>query len=76
MFIYLFTFRKQLDFKVPGVPLIPTLAMIFNVYLMLKLPGLTWARLGVWLLIGKYRNEMVVYTRLCVNQNLKLKGVL
>lgn len=37
----------------PMVPILPAAAMFFNIYLMLKLPALTWARLGVWLVIGK-----------------------
>ncbi|CAD5124924.1 DgyrCDS13168 [Dimorphilus gyrociliatus] len=44
--------KRKLDFMAPMVPILPAAAMFFNIYLMLKLPPLTWARLGVWLVIG------------------------
>ena len=37
----------------PAVPFLPSLAMFMNIYLMLKLPALTWARLGIWICIGE-----------------------
>ncbi|SEN56384.1 amino acid permease [Lihuaxuella thermophila] len=43
-------------FRCPWVPVIPGLAIIFCLYLMLQLPGDTWVRFGIWLLIG-----LVVY---------------
>ena len=43
-------------FKVPFVPLIPILAVLFCGYLMLQLPLFTWSGFVVWLLIG-----LVVY---------------
>ncbi|TAK67744.1 MAG: amino acid permease [Bacteroidetes bacterium] len=43
--------RKRM-FKTPLVPLIPLLGIGMCLYLMLGLPVLTWARFGVWLLIG------------------------
>ena len=39
-------------FRVPFVPLIPILGILTCVGLMATLPGDTWLRLGVWLLIG------------------------
>ena len=48
-----YDYRKKLSFMAPCVPLLPSLAMFFNIYLMLKLPGLTWARLGIWICIGE-----------------------
>lgn len=39
-------------FKVPLVPAIPILAILFCGYLVLQLPITTWIGFGVWLLIG------------------------
>ncbi|MEJ8855755.1 amino acid permease [Variovorax robiniae] len=39
-------------FRVPGVPIIPVLGIIFCLVLMSALPGDTWLRLVVWLAIG------------------------
>ena len=48
------TFRRKLRFMAPAVPLLPCTAMFANTYLMLKLPSLTWARLGIWVFVGRY----------------------
>ncbi|KAJ8985024.1 hypothetical protein NQ317_016935 [Molorchus minor] len=42
----------KLSFKVPLVPLIPCLSVVFNVYLMLELDLQTWIRFIVWLVVG------------------------
>ncbi|KAJ8943479.1 hypothetical protein NQ318_006332 [Aromia moschata] len=42
----------KLSFKVPLVPFIPCLSVLFNVYLMLQLDLQTWIRFAVWLIIG------------------------
>ncbi|XP_037031589.1 cationic amino acid transporter 4 [Bradysia coprophila] len=47
---------SELQFKVPFVPLIPALSILFNIELMVHLSVLTWLRLLVWLIIG-----MLVY---------------
>ncbi|HVF39444.1 MAG TPA: amino acid permease [Gemmatimonadaceae bacterium] len=39
-------------FRTPLVPLVPILAILICGYMMFSLPGDTWLRLGVWLLIG------------------------
>ncbi len=39
-------------FKTPMVPLVPILGIIVSLYLMASLPGSTWLRLIVWLVIG------------------------
>jgi APA family basic amino acid/polyamine antiporter len=39
-------------FRVPWVPLVPLLGMIFSLAQMLALPRDTWIRLVVWMLIG------------------------
>ncbi|KLU67651.1 putative amino acid permease YhdG [Desulfosporosinus acididurans] len=39
-------------FRCPGVPVVPLLAAAFSLFLMFKLPGATWIRFFVWLVIG------------------------
>ncbi len=39
-------------FRVPLVPVVPIIGALLCVYLMTKLPGLTWLRFGVWLVVG------------------------
>jgi len=41
-------------FKVPFVPVVPILAVVFCGYLVLQLPKLTWISFGVWLVIGLF----------------------
>jgi len=43
-------------FRVPGVPIVPILGILFCLLLMVGLPLITWIRLVVWLVIG-----MVIY---------------
>ncbi len=53
-------------FKLPWNPLIPVLGILFCAYLMINLPGVTWMRYFIWLLIGfviyfgySYRNSVL-----------------
>jgi APA family basic amino acid/polyamine antiporter len=39
-------------FRCPGVPLVPILAVLASFYLMLNLPGATWIRFIVWMVVG------------------------
>jgi len=39
-------------FKVPLFPLVPALGIVLCSYLMISLPGVTWLRFAVWLVIG------------------------
>jgi APA family basic amino acid/polyamine antiporter len=39
-------------FKTPLVPVVPLLGIAMCLYLMLALPPITWARFGVWLVVG------------------------
>jgi APA family basic amino acid/polyamine antiporter len=39
-------------FRVPGVPVVPILGILFCLLLMVGLPLVTWVRLVVWLVIG------------------------
>ncbi|KAF0877027.1 CTR3 protein, partial [Crocuta crocuta] len=41
-----------LHFKVPALPLLPLVSIFVNVYLMMQMTAGTWARFGVWMLIG------------------------
>jgi len=43
-----------LHFKVPALPLLPLMSIFVNVYLMMQMTAGTWARFGVWMLIGRY----------------------
>jgi basic amino acid/polyamine antiporter, APA family len=46
--------QPQLDrpFRVPGMPVVPILGALFCFWLMYSLPGETWLRLMIWLVIG------------------------
>src|SRR3954453_3486011 len=39
-------------FRVPLVPALPVLSALASIYLMLNLPGETWIRFAVWMLLG------------------------
>jgi APA family basic amino acid/polyamine antiporter len=39
-------------FRVPGVPVVPILGILFCLLLMAGLPAVTWLRLAVWLAVG------------------------
>jgi len=39
-------------FRVPWVPFTPMISVVSCFYLMYKLPGVTWIRFGIWLLVG------------------------
>jgi APA family basic amino acid/polyamine antiporter len=39
-------------FRTPAVPVVPVLAVLCAVYLMLNLPGETWLRFLIWMVIG------------------------
>jgi amino acid transporter len=41
-------------FRTPWVPLVPILGIVISVYLMYNLPGITWLRLVVWLVLGMF----------------------
>ncbi|XP_048653162.1 cationic amino acid transporter 3 isoform X2 [Marmota marmota marmota] len=43
---------SPLHFKVPAVPFLPLVSIFVNVYLMMQMTAGTWARFGVWMLIG------------------------
>ena len=40
-------------FQMPMVPLIPVVSIFCNIALMMNLKPLTWARLGIWMAVGK-----------------------
>jgi APA family basic amino acid/polyamine antiporter len=39
-------------FRVPWVPLTPLISIVACIYLMIQLPGVTWIRFAIWLIIG------------------------
>ncbi|HKV73814.1 MAG TPA: amino acid permease [Gemmatimonadales bacterium] len=39
-------------FRVPWVPFTPLISVFSCLYLMYKLPGITWIRFGIWLVVG------------------------
>jgi APA family basic amino acid/polyamine antiporter len=41
-------------FRVPWVPFIPAMGILFNGYMMYKLGWVNWARLIIWLIIGLF----------------------
>jgi APA family basic amino acid/polyamine antiporter len=43
---------RHRPFRVPWVPFTPMISVVSCFYLMYKLPGITWIRFGIWLLIG------------------------
>ncbi|XP_013395722.1 probable cationic amino acid transporter [Lingula anatina] len=63
--------RRKFQFMAPAVPYLPAGAMFINIYLMLKLPPLTWARLGVWLLVG-----FLIYFLYSIHNSKKGKNML
>ncbi|CAH9134756.1 unnamed protein product [Cuscuta epithymum] len=46
------SFGHSGGFVCPCVPLLPILSILINVYLLINLGAATWARVGIWLLIG------------------------
>ncbi|XP_066105281.1 cationic amino acid transporter 3 [Saccopteryx bilineata] len=42
----------RLHFKVPALPLLPLMSVFVNIYLMMQMTPGTWARFGVWMVIG------------------------
>jgi APA family basic amino acid/polyamine antiporter len=43
---------RSRPFRVPWVPFTPMISVFACLYLMYKLPGITWIRFGIWLLVG------------------------
>lgn len=41
-------------FRVPLVPFVPAFSVLLNIYLMLQLDPMTWIRLLIWMVIGKF----------------------
>jgi APA family basic amino acid/polyamine antiporter len=44
--------QRPRPFRVPWVPLTPLISIVACVYLMVQLPGITWIRFGIWLVVG------------------------
>ncbi|MGH7616457.1 MAG: amino acid permease [Gemmatimonadaceae bacterium] len=43
---------RHRPFRVPWVPLTPLISIVACLYLMIQLPGVTWVRFVVWLILG------------------------
>jgi APA family basic amino acid/polyamine antiporter len=57
-------------FRVPLVPVVPIIGALLCVYLMTKLPGTTWLRFGLWLVLGLIIYALYGYR----NSNLRKDG--
>jgi APA family basic amino acid/polyamine antiporter len=44
--------ERPRPFRVPWVPLTPLISIVACIYLMVQLPGVTWIRFGIWLVVG------------------------
>jgi len=44
--------ERPRPFRVPWVPLTPLISIVACIYLMIQLPGVTWIRFGIWLVVG------------------------
>lgn len=44
--------NMERKFRCPGVPYTPILTIIFCIYLMISLPGITWVKFAVWTVAG------------------------
>jgi APA family basic amino acid/polyamine antiporter len=55
--------NRPRSFKTPLVPLIPILGVLSCLYLMLGLPWITWARFGIWLIVGMFIYFMYGYKK-------------
>lgn len=49
-----YTKKVLLCSQVPALPLLPLMSIFVNIYLMMQMTAGTWARFGVWMLIGRY----------------------
>jgi len=43
---------SNLSFTTPGVPILPAISILVNVFLTMKLSGQTWVRFSVWMVVG------------------------
>lgn len=52
--------KTPLRFTVPFVPVLPLLTVFINLFLILKLPYMTWIRFSVWMITGEYADLSLV----------------
>ena len=45
---------QERPFKTPWVPFVPIMGIVVSAYWMYNLPGITWLRLVVWLVLGMF----------------------
>jgi basic amino acid/polyamine antiporter, APA family len=44
--------ERPRPFRVPWVPVTPLISIVACIYLMMQLPGVTWIRFAIWLVVG------------------------
>ena len=66
-----FDFRCDLKFKAPGVPFVPAIAIIINIYLILRLSILTLVRFTIWMIAGQTPPTLYI----CTKKNLLFSGL-
>jgi len=44
--------QRARPFRAPWVPITPIISILACLYLMWQLPGVTWKRFGIWLVVG------------------------
>jgi len=50
-------------FRLPGMPVVPALGVIFSIWLITFLDPVTWLRFGVWFLLGAVVYALYGYRR-------------
>lgn len=58
-------------FRVPLVPFIPALSILFNMGLIMHLSSMTWLRFFVWMTVGKLIINNIIGMRIWWYRNLK-----
>jgi cationic amino acid transporter 14 len=60
-----FTQIKPRGFETPCVPLVPSLGILINIYLMLRLSSLTLIRFTIWMVLG-----FVIYFKSVISESI------
>lgn len=46
--------KRRFPFQIPFIPFVPLLCIFVDINLIIRLPGTTWIRVGIWLLLGLF----------------------